>query len=78
VDELYDRLLARPLVWLAERGLQGVGDRLLLDGTLNGLGALALRGAGWLGRVQNGSLQFYALLVLAGVVGVLGWGWRHG
>ncbi|MBU6365548.1 MAG: NADH-quinone oxidoreductase subunit L [Gemmatimonadetes bacterium] len=78
VDELYDRLLARPLVWLSERALLGIGDRVLLDGTLNGLGALAHRGAGWLGRVQNGSVQFYALLVLGGLVAVLGWGWRHG
>ena len=78
VDELYDRLLARPLVWVSERVLLGVGDRLLLDGTLNGLGALAQRSAGWLGRVQNGSLQFYALLALAGLVGIVAWGWRHG
>jgi hypothetical protein len=45
---------------------------------LNGLGTLAQRSSGWLGRVQNGSLQFYALLVLVGLVGVLAWGWRHG
>ena len=78
VDELYARLIGRPLVWLSERVLLAVGDRLLLDGTLNGLGALAQRSSGWFGRIQNGSLQFYALLVLVGLVGVLAWGWQHG
>lgn len=76
VDELYDRLLARPLVWVSDRILLRVGDRLLLDGTLNTLGALAQRTAGVLGRIQTGNLQLYALFVMIGLVGALLWGWR--
>ncbi|MFN9205015.1 MAG: NADH-quinone oxidoreductase subunit L [Gemmatimonas sp.] len=76
VDELYDRLLVRPLVWISDRILLRVGDRLLLDGTLNTLGALAQRTAGVLGRIQTGNLQLYTLFVMLGLVGALLWGWR--
>ena len=61
VDELYDRLLARPLAWISERVFLGLGDRVLLDGSLHGLAALARRTAGALARVQTGNLQLYAV-----------------
>jgi hypothetical protein len=31
-----------------------------------------------LSRVQNGSLHFYALLVLIGIIASLAWSFRHG
>jgi len=77
VDELYAAVIVRPLAWVSEHVLLKVGDRLLLDGTLNGLAGLAQRSAGLLGRVQSGSLQLYALLVMVGMVGALLWSWRH-
>jgi NADH-quinone oxidoreductase subunit L len=78
IDELYDRILARPLGWVSDAVFLKLGDRLLLDGTLNGLAALAQGAAGRLSRVQTGSLHKYALLVLVGMVGSLIWMWRHG
>lgn len=77
VDELYDRLLGRPLVWISENVLLKGGDRMLLDGTLNGMGSLAHRTAAVLGRVQTGSLHVYGLLVVIGLAGVVLWSWRH-
>jgi NADH-quinone oxidoreductase subunit L len=77
VDELYDALIARPLYWISDRIFLGLGDRWLLDGTLNGMAAAAQRAAGVLGRVQTGSLHFYAFLALAGTIAVLLWSWRH-
>ena len=77
VDELYATVIVRPLAWVSEHVLLKVGDRLLLDGTLNGLAGLVQRSAGMLGRVQSGSLQLYALLVMIGMVGALLWSWRH-
>ena len=62
VDEAYDALIGRPLHWISERVFLGLGDRILLDGSLNGLAALARRTAGVLGRVQTGNLQLYAFL----------------
>jgi NADH-quinone oxidoreductase subunit L len=77
VDELYHAVIVKPLGWISEYVLLRGGDKLLLDGTLNGLGSLAQRTAGLLGRVQTGSLQLYMLLVMVGVVGALLWSWRH-
>jgi NADH-quinone oxidoreductase subunit L len=76
VDELYDRLLARPLVWLSEHVLLRGSDRMLLDGSLHGLAGLTQRLAGGLSRLQTGHLQWYALLVMVGLVAVVLWGWR--
>jgi NADH-quinone oxidoreductase subunit L len=78
VDELYDAVLGRPLHWISERVFLGIGDRALIDGTLHGLTAVAQRTAGRLSRVETGSLQFYVLLAVLGVVVSLGWMWRHG
>lgn len=75
VDELYDLVLGRPLVWISENIFLKAGDRMLLDGTLNGLGSLAHRAAALLARVQNGSLHVYGLLVMAGLVLMVVWGW---
>lgn len=77
IDELYSRVIGRPLVWVSGRVFLRLGDRHLLDGTLNGLAALGRLGAAVLGRAQTGSLHLYALLVLSGIVGALLWSWRH-
>jgi NADH-quinone oxidoreductase subunit L len=78
VDELYERAFARPLTWVSEHVFLRGSDRLVLDGALNGVASLAQRTAGVLGRVQTGSLQWYGVLVMAGIVGALLWSWRHG
>ncbi|HVO90696.1 MAG TPA: NADH-quinone oxidoreductase subunit L [Casimicrobiaceae bacterium] len=77
VDELYQRVIARPLLWISDRVVLRFGDRWLLDGSLNGMARLAQRGAGALSRLQDGSLQRYALLVLFGATLCLIWIWRH-
>jgi NADH-quinone oxidoreductase subunit L len=78
VDELYQAVLGRPLHWISDRVFLGLGDRFLLDGSLNGMAALAQRAAGRLSRVQTGSLQLYLLLAVLGVVACLAWMWRNG
>jgi NADH-quinone oxidoreductase subunit L len=78
VDELYDRAINRPLLWISDSVFLKVGDRMLIDGTLNGLAGLAQRAAGRLSRVQTGSLHKYAFMVLVGMVASLVWMWRNG
>ncbi|GIK87428.1 MAG: NADH-quinone oxidoreductase subunit L [Burkholderiales bacterium] len=78
VDEFYERLVGRPLVWVSEHVFLRLGDRAVIDGTLHGLAGLAQRTAALMGRVQTGHLHFYAFLALAGLVGALAWSWRHG
>ena len=78
IDELYGFVISRPLLWISENVFLKLSDRTLIDGTLNGLAAIAQRTAGAMGRLQNGHLHFYAFLALAGLVGALAWSWRHG
>ncbi len=77
VDELYAAVIGRPLAWVSEHVFLRLGDRVLIDGTLNGLATLASRTAGLFGRAQTGSLHLYAFLVLAGTLACLLWMWRH-
>jgi NADH-quinone oxidoreductase subunit L len=77
VDEAYDALIGRPLIWLSERVFLSFGDRTLFDGTLHGLAALGRRTAAGLSRVQNGNLHLYALLALFGIIASIALGWRH-
>jgi NADH-quinone oxidoreductase subunit L len=78
IDELYDRLIARPLYWISDRVFLKFGDQKLFDGSLHGLAALGKRSAGGLSHVQTGNLHLYALLVLFGIIASLAWSWRHG
>ncbi len=78
IDELYERVIGRPLYWISDAVFLRLGDRALLDGSLNGLARLAQRSAGVLGRVQTGNVHLYAFLVLLGSIACLYWSWRHG
>ena len=77
VDEVYAAMIGRPLTWLSDRIFLGLGDRLLLDGSLNGLAGLARRSAGLLARIQTGSLQRYLWLAVLGLAAMVLWSWRH-
>jgi NADH-quinone oxidoreductase subunit L len=73
VDEIYDTVVVRPLVFVSDRVLfrgvdAGLIDRGLVEGT-----ARAVRGltSGGLRYVQSGLTQAYLLLVVAGTVAVL-------
>ena len=76
VDEFYELVIGRPLNWVSDAVFLKLGDRFLIDGTLNGLAALAQGAAGRLSRVQTGSLHKYALMALVGIVASLVWMWR--
>ena len=73
MDEIYDALFVRPLVFVSERVLYrgvdvGLIDRGLVHGTANVVRALA---EGGLKHVQSGLAQAYLLMVVAGTVAVL-------
>jgi NADH-quinone oxidoreductase subunit L len=77
VDEAYEALIGKPLMWISDRVFLRFGDQRLLDGSLHGLAALGQRASRVLGRIQAGSLQLYAFLVLAGIVATLAWSLVH-
>ena len=59
------------------RDLFAAFDQRIFDGALHALAALARGTAGVLGRLQTGSLHFYAFLVLGGLAGALWWSLRN-
>ena len=72
VDELYDRVIVRPLVWLSRFVLWRGVDQGIVDGAaVNGSAKLS-RGLGWIGsRLQTGQVGIYVVVFLVGVLWVL-------
>ena len=72
VDELYDALIVRPLVWLSREVLWNIVDQRIVDGLLVNGTAKAARAAGWLGsRLQTGEVGAYVVLFVLGVWAVI-------
>ena len=72
VDELYDALVVRPLFALAEVGA-GFIDPRVIDGGVNGAGALVVATSSLWRRLQTGNVQHYALSFLVGALVLLGY-----
>src|SRR3989442_1159838 len=72
VDEVYDVLFVRPVVWIAREVLWQKIDVGLVDGLgVNGTARVS-RALGWLGsRLQTGEGGFYVVLFVGGVLAVL-------
>jgi NADH-quinone oxidoreductase subunit L len=72
VDEIYDALIVRPIVWLSRNLLWKGVDQGLVDGAaVNGTAKLS-RGLGWVGsRLQTGQVGVYVVLFLAGALWIL-------
>jgi NADH-quinone oxidoreductase subunit L len=72
VDEIYDAVLVRPLVWLSRVVLWKGVDQGVVDGAaVNGTARLS-RGLGWLGsRLQTGQVGVYVVLFLVGALWIL-------
>jgi NADH-quinone oxidoreductase subunit L len=68
VDELYDTVVVRPLVWLSTFVLWKVADAGVIDGTVNGIA----HGANAVGDVsrhtQSGNTRSYAVWVVVGAI----------
>jgi len=73
VDEIYDRVIVRPLVGISRVLLwKGVDAGLIDSAGVNGSAALA-RGLGWLGsRFQTGQVGTYVVVFVLGVLAVFG------
>ena len=72
VDELYDALIVRPVLWLSDRALWKAFDVRVIDGFfVNGSARLA-RSLGAIGSwIQNGSVGWYVTVFVVGVVVLL-------
>jgi NADH-quinone oxidoreductase subunit L len=72
VDELYDRIVVRPLAWLSRVVLWRGVDQGLVDGVSVNGSARVSRALGWIGsQLQTGEVGFYVVLFVVGVALVL-------
>jgi NADH-quinone oxidoreductase subunit L len=73
IDEIYDRLISRPLFWTSTYVLSDGVDRAVIDGIVDG-SATAVEGGGEATRkIESGNVQHYAFVYLLGVVAVAGY-----
>ncbi|MBI3668592.1 MAG: NADH-quinone oxidoreductase subunit L [Acidobacteria bacterium] len=68
VDELYDLLFVRPLVWASTRLLWRVVDEGAVDGSVNGVAHTARRLGDRVRRLHSGNTRSYAAWVVVGAV----------
>jgi NADH-quinone oxidoreductase subunit L len=68
VDELYNYILIRPTLWVANRFIEGFTDAKIIEGIVNGVPKAIGRFAGVLRKVQTGIAQHYALFMAAGAL----------
>jgi NADH-quinone oxidoreductase subunit L len=73
VDEIYDAVIVQPLKQLSTMALWKGVDGGLIDGSVNGVGAVVRGASGALRRVQTGSIRTYAAALFVGVVAIVGW-----
>ena len=71
VDELYNAVFVQPIKQISTIVLWKGADAGLIDGTVNGVGALVRGTSGGIRRVQTGSIRAYAASLFVGVVLIL-------
>jgi len=72
VDELYDALIVKPLVWISTNVLWKVVDVEAIDGTVNGIAGGATAIGDGVRHTQSGNTRSYAVWVVVGALVVLG------
>jgi len=73
VDEFYDAVIVQPIKQASTLLLWRGADAALIDGAVNGVGAMVRALSASLRRLQTGSVRAYAASLFLGVVLILGW-----
>ncbi len=78
VDELYDFIIVRPTLWIANNVIVGVTDGKIIEGIVNGVPDAIGRFSQWLRRVQTGLVHQYATVMAIGafIIVVIALLWR--
>jgi len=72
VDEIYEVVLIRPIVWVSRNVLFAIIDVHVIDGLVNGTATAFKKLAAWNGRtIQSGRVQSYALVIASGTAVLL-------
>jgi NADH-quinone oxidoreductase subunit L len=73
VDEIYDAVIVQPLKRISTTVLWRGVDAGLIDGTVNGVGAIVRSSSAALRQLQTGSVRAYAASLFFGVVVIVGY-----
>jgi NADH-quinone oxidoreductase subunit L len=73
VDEAYEAVVVKPIQTGSEKVLWNFADSKIIDGIVNGSAHVIELFSGSIKKIQNGIVQFYAILMMAGIAIVLLW-----
>ena len=73
VDEIYATIVVRPLYAISDRVFWKVFDTGMIDGAVNGTATLMLKLSDQVRRMQTGLVQTYAVVIILGIAGIIGW-----
>jgi NADH-quinone oxidoreductase subunit L len=73
VDEIYHAVIVEPVLRISEQGLWRRVDARLIDGSVNGIGAIVRHGGSAPRQLPKGSVRSYATGIFVGVVVILGY-----
>jgi NADH-quinone oxidoreductase subunit L len=73
IDELYEAVFVKPIGRFSEAFLWKINDNKIIDGAVNGTASLVSVISNNIRKIQTGVAQFYALIMVAGIVAALFW-----
>jgi NADH-quinone oxidoreductase subunit L len=76
LDEIYDTIITKPLNLLSGFFYKVV-DKSAIDGLVNGLGRATIEASKGLRLFQSGNIGFYIFMMVAGIVGLLLYGFYN-
>lgn len=68
VDEIYQALFVRPLLFISENFLYKIIDVKIIDGSVNGVADVSKGSSKYLRKIQTGNIKAYAFAFVLGVV----------
>ncbi len=71
VDEIYDFIVVKPVTWGSEKLLWRFFDVKIIDGAVNGSARITFLISSVLRFIQNGIVQFYAVVFILGILIIL-------
>src|SRR5579863_7753541 len=71
IDELYNRIVTRPLFWLSDTVLNRGIDTFVIDGAANGAGETVQSSGQIARRAETGNIEHYVFVYVLGALGVV-------
>ena len=70
MDEIYDFLFVRPLLWLSKI-FHDLVELKIIDRSVNGIGTLVVRTGNTIRYIQTGHVGFYLFIMVLGIIAIL-------